>query len=88
MGFITPQTYIQDLSLADSHYKIFVEISPVTNFRWEALIQKDGATIHRETFSSEAEAKQTAHDWAYADSGDNSHSCDQTCTVWELKELI
>jgi hypothetical protein len=88
VGFITPQTYIQDPSLAGSDYRIFIEISPVINFQWEALIQKDGATVYRETFSCEAEAKETAHRWAYADSGDHKHSCDQTCMVWELKELI
>ncbi len=88
MGFITPQTYTQELNRGGSCYKIFIEISPVTSFHWEALIQKDGATVYREAFSSEAEAKETAHHWAYTDSGDHTHSCDQTCMVWELKELI
>lgn len=78
-----PKRFIQELSLRGHSYKLIVEISVQTGAQWQAVsLKNDEKLFGPKEFGSESEAKNVAHQWAYADAGVNDHFCDGNCHPW------
>ncbi len=75
---------MQCLHLRGHEYTLVVEIPIATGAQWRAIATKDREKVYGpQEFSSEAEAKKKAHQWAYVDAGINDHSCDGNCAPWK-----
>lgn len=75
----------QEIVLRDQAYQLVVGNLFGT---WQVAVYRDGKKIAgpRE-FPSEAEAKSTAHLYAFRDAGFMQHVCAGDCTPWEPLRL-
>ncbi len=79
-----PKREIQCLHLRGHEYTLIVEISTAIGAQWQAVASKDREKLcGPEEFPSKAEAKKTAHEWAYVDAGINDHFCNSNCAPWK-----